>query len=158
MITLAITYPSGKKTISGAASQEAQLAITTAKISFQELLRIKSDTAIKINQHSILTDYIRIIKEDNCVRVAFEEPQARQYAYKPKLIASIVYGNTNYYALILRLNFMKSVSDFTQQALEDGILLPIKSISDFLDEVLIKEKLPISRNKTEVLNDINSLP
>ena len=53
---------------------------------------------------------------------------------------------------------MKSISDFTQEALEDGILLPIKSISDFLDEVLIKEKLSISRNKTEVLNDINSLP
>lgn len=153
-----LDYPYGKKTLSGAASYEAQLAITTAKISYQELLRIKTDTAIKINQTSVLTDYIRIIKDKQCIKVSFTEEQARKYAYKPKLIADNVYGNTNYYALILRLNYMKSISDFTQEALEEGILLPMKSISSFLDEVLIKEKAPISRNKTEVLNDINSLP
>ena len=151
-------FPSSKKTINGQASYESQLSITTATLSFQELLRIKTDTAIKINQFTILTDYMRIIKDQECVRVSFNDLQARQYAYKPKLLASQLYDNTNYYALILRLNYMKSVSEFTQEALEDGILVPIRQINEFLDEVMIKEKLAISRNKTEILNDINSLP
>lgn len=155
---MAAEFPSSKRTINGQASYESQLSITTATLSFQELLRIKTDTAIKINQHTILTDYMRIIKDQECIKVTFTDIQARKYAYKPKLLANAVFGNTNYYALILRLNYMKSVSDFTQEALQDGILFPIVQINEFLDEVLIKEKLAISRNKTEVLNDINSLP
>ena len=154
---MALDYPYNKKTLSGAASYESQLAITTAKLSFQEVLHIKNDTALKINQSTILTDYLRIIREEKCITVNFSEIQARRYAYKPKLLAYEAYGNTNYYALLLRLNYMKSISDFTQEALQEGILLPYKSIASFLDEVLIKEKAPISRNKTEVINDINSL-
>ena len=102
---MAAEFPSSKRTINGQASYESQLSITTATLSFQELLRIKTDTAIKINQHTILTDYMRIIKDQECIKVTFTDIQARKYAYKPKLLANAVFGNTNYYALILRLNY-----------------------------------------------------
>jgi hypothetical protein len=40
------------------------------------------------------------------------------------------------------------------ERLIEGIVLPYVSISDFFDEVLIKEKLPINRNLAKVNADV----
>ena len=145
------------RTIDSKAAYDAQVYLTNAKISFHELLKIKSEVTIKINKSSVFTDYMRALKNDYCVAISFTEAQAKKFAYKPKMLASAVYDNTEFYSLILRLNNMKSVSDFTYEALLEGLIIPSTSVTDFLNEMLIKEKNPVNRNREKVQNDIKSL-
>jgi len=144
----------GLRTIDDQASSASQLKMTTAKLSFQSILAIKKDTAIKLNTGSVFTDYSYYLRRDKCTYVFFNEESARRYAYRPKLLANAIYKNIEFAALILRLNHMKSVSDFTMERLIEGILVPFTSVKDFFNEVLIKEKLPINRNGAKVESDI----
>lgn len=145
------------KTIEGQANSAAQLNITVARLSFKRVLAIKKNTVLKINTESIFKDYMTYIYRDKCGFVQFNEQSARKYMYKPKMLAYNLYNNIEFYALILRLNHMKSVSDFTMDKLMAGIILPFTNIKDYFDEVFIKEKLPINRNGAEVDNDIREL-
>ena len=144
----------GIKTIDDQVTYSNQLNLTATKLSYKNVLAISKNTALKINTHSIYSDYMFYIKRDKCATVTFTEESARRFMYKPKLLAHILYKNVEFYALILRLNHMKSVSDFTMEKLVKGIILPYTSISDFFDEVLIKEKLPINRNLAKVNDDV----
>lgn len=147
---------SSLRSISQQATYCSQIHLTNESLSFQEVLKIKSDQAIKINQLNVYNSYMYHMK-NKCVTVKFNSDQAKKYAYKPKRMAYELYGNTDLYTLILRVNYMHSVSDFTEERLLEGIVIPTASITDFLDEVLIKEKNPINRNVAEVLKDVNSL-
>ena len=151
------TTPYTSRTIDSKAAYDAQLYLTNEKISFHEVLKIKLDTAIKINKRTLLTDYMRALKNDYCITITFNEEQARKFAYKPKLLSSAIYDNTEFYSLILRLNNMKSISDFTYEALLEGLIVPSTTVSDFLNEMLIKEKNPLNRNREKVQSDIKSL-
>ncbi len=146
--------PYGYKTINQQASTSAQLNLSVAKLSFKSVLAINKDTALKLNTHSIFSSYMGYLKRDRCAFVTFNEESARRYMYKPKLLAYSLYNNIEFYALILRLNHMSSVSDFTMEKLVEGIILPYANVTDFFNEVLIKEKLPINRNMEYVQNDV----
>lgn len=144
------------RTIKDQGNYEAQIRLTYASISYQGILHITKDTALKLNVTSPLSQYRSHFKNE-CNIIVFTEEEARKYQFKPKLLSQLIYGNTDFYTLILRSNQMKSVSDFTMERLIEGIYIPRKGISDFLDEMLIKEKLPINRNREKVENDIRSL-
>ena len=144
----------GIKTIENQNTYANQLNLTVSKLNFKTVLAISKETALKLNTHCIYPDYMYYIKRDKCAVVTFTQESARRFMYKPKLLAHTLYKNVEFYALILRLNYMKSISDFTMERLIEGIVLPYVSISDFFDEVLIKEKLPINRNLAKVNADV----
>ena len=144
------------RTIRDQANRESQVHLTNASLSFQEVLKVKSDTALKINQINVYNDYMHFVKKE-CILVSFKSTSAKKYAYKPKSLAYSFYGNTELYTLILRLNHIYSVSEFTEEKLMGGLIIPTTGIISLLDEVLIKEKNPINRNLVEVNKDINNL-
>ena len=145
----------GIKTIDEQAASASQRTISNAKLSFKTVLAISKDTALTLNTGSVFKDYMFYLTRDKCAYVVFTEENARRYMFKPKLLAYKMYGDADYYALILRLNHMKSISDFTMERLTEGIVVPYSSVKDFFSEVLIKEKLPINRNNAKVLRDQN---
>ena len=147
---------SSLRTISDQASYESQIRLSYAAISYQGVLHITKETALKINTTSPLSEYRTHFKNE-CNIIALNDEQARRYQFKPKLLSQLIYGNTDFYTLSLRVNQMTSVSDFTMERLMEGIYIPKKSISDFLDEMLIKEKLPINRNREKVDEEVRSL-
>ena len=145
------------KTIEGQANSAAQLNISLARLSFKRVLSINKSKIMKINTGSIYKDYMTYIYRDKCGFVQFNEQSARKYMFKPKLLAYNLYNNVEFYGIILRLNHMRSVSDFTMEKLVSGIILPFTNIKDYFDEIFIKEKLPINRNGAEVDEDIREL-
>ena len=145
------------KTIEGQAASAAQLNITIARLSFKRVLSISKNNIIKLNTESIYKDYMYYINRDKCGFVQFNEQSARKYMFRPKMLAYNLYNNIEFYGIILRLNHMRSVSDFTMDKLMSGIILPFTNIKDYFDEVFIKEKLPINRNGAEVEEDIREL-
>lgn len=148
---------SSLSTITSQASYISQLRLTQETLSFHSLLKVTSDRALCLNTQSVFEDYMRLIRQGQCVKVSFSEEQAKTYAYKPKMLADLIYKNTELYYIILKANYMKSVSDFSQEALERGIIVPTSGIMNYLDEVLIKEEMRVNDNRQRVLNDVNSL-
>lgn len=144
----------GLRTIDDQAGSAAQLKLTPAQLSMQTVLAITKQTALKLNIRSVFTDYNHYLRRDKCTYVFFTEENARHYMYKPKMLSYDLYNNIEFAQLIMQLNHMKSVSDFTMEKLMDGILVPYTSVKDFFNEVLIKEKLPINRNRAQVEIDV----
>lgn len=149
--------PFSERTITSQIAYGAQVNLTGAKLSYLDVLAIKNDTALKLKTMSILPPYMYQLKQQCCATVTFTEEQARPYIYKPKTLAYALYKNVELYSLILRVNHMKSISDFTKERLVQGLILPLSSVNDFLNEVIIKEKKPLARNAQNVKNDVNSL-
>ena len=133
-----------------------QIHLSNTNLSFHEMLYIKEDEAIEINKMVVYTDYMYHLK-NRCSRVYFTEDTAKKYAYRPKMLAWVLYKNVEMYSLILRLNHMKSISDFSEERILQGLILPTMDIASFLNEVLIKEKNPIDRNLNKMSSDTRVL-
>ena len=149
-------HVSGIRTIENQAAKNALNSLTPARLSFKTVLAISKTTALKLNTRTVFPEYMYHLRNDHCTYVIFTEERARHYMYKPKLLAYALYGSPDFYQLILRLNHMKSVADFTMERLVEGIIIPYSSVKDFFAEVLIKEKSPINRNNAAVEADVNA--
>lgn len=144
------------RTISSQANYGSQIHLSNTNLNFHEILCIKNDTALMINKMCVFTDYMTHLKLQ-CSVISFNLEAAKAYAFRPKMLAHRLYKNVELYSLILRLNHMKSVSDFTEERLQQGIWLPTQDISTFLNEVLIKEKNPIDRNLSKMSSDTRAI-
>ena len=104
---------------------------------------------------NVLHDYLDDIKA-NCINVYLNEDELYQYKYRPRLLANRVYGNPNYYYIILLANNMCDEKDFDRSTIKllkpDDMIQTISGIynanielfnyhEDYVEEVL--------KNKTE---------
>lgn len=73
---------------------------------------------IKYCAYNVASDYIDEIISNYCVNVELTEEQLSRYKYRPKLLAYDVYGSQEIYYLILILNDICSVKEFTKKKLK----------------------------------------
>lgn len=133
------------------------LSLNSAKLAFKDVLGIKNDTALVLNTESVLDEYMYYIRQ-NAAKISMDDDQIRTFAYNPKALSYYVYGTTELYQLILRLNYLKSASEFTDTVLRNNIWIPSRSnIGSFITEVLNKEKTKITKQTAEVNDDIAAL-
>lgn len=62
---------------------------------------------------NVVTDYLPELKSA-CVNVELTDEQQQAYYYKPKLLCYDVYGNPELYYIILLMNDMADVKEFTK--------------------------------------------
>lgn len=86
----------------------------------------------KYDTYNILTDYIDEIRDEYCLRVVLNDKQMEKYKYKPKLLCYDIYGNTELAFIILFINDMSSVKEFTKKTL----LMPSKEQMNNLTKYL----------------------
>lgn len=133
------------------------MALTTAKLGLKDVLYIKKDTALILNTESILDEYMYYIRKDASY-ISMNNDQVKMYAYNPKALSYYVYGTTELYQLILRLNYLNSASEFTDTLLRNNIYIPnTQTIGTFLSEVLNKESTNYKNNMADVNTDIAAL-
>jgi hypothetical protein len=77
---------------------------------------------IKYNIYNVASDYIDEIISNYCVNVILSDDQLVKYMYRPKLLCYDIYGAQELYYLILIINDMCSVKEFTKKKL----ILPTK--------------------------------
>ena len=78
---------------------------------------------IKYNIYNVASDYIEEIIENYCKTIVLTDDQLAKYKYRPKLLCYDIYGSQEIYYLILIINDMCSVKDFTKNKL----ILPTKA-------------------------------
>lgn len=102
---------------------------------------------IKYNVYNVASDYIDELRHDYCVNVQLSDDQAARYKYRPKLLAYDIYGIQELYFLLLIINDICSIKEFTMKRLR----LPMKE--DMKD--ITKNILNSNRKDIIIYNDAN---
>lgn len=102
---------------------------------------------IKYNIYNVASDYIDEIISNYCVNVELSEEQLYKYKYRPKLLCYDVYGAQELYYVILIINDICSVKDFTKKKL----FLPTKSNMPIITKAIMNA----NRSDIQKYNDAN---
>jgi len=100
-------------------------------------------TSLQINSSSILDRYMDFIKKNSSI-MNFTDNDFRKYKFQPKKLSLILYQTTELWSLLLKLNNMSSILEFTKK---DILVPPANVIFNLLNEVIILEKKQITANK-----------
>lgn len=77
---------------------------------------------INYSTYNAVSDYLKEIRDEFCLRVELNEKELTKYMYRPKLLCHDIYGNGELAFIILLINDMYCVKQFTKSSL----LLPTK--------------------------------
>lgn len=94
---------------------------------------------------NILDKYKEIILE-NCIEVTLSDEDLANYRYNPKALSLKLYKSIDLWFLLLNINGILSVSDFTKRTIK--IYDPKKM--NILNKILIVEKSRIDSNRSDL--------
>lgn len=123
--------------------------ISNEKLHYKKVITMPDGTKTVINFLSVLDKYYDILL-DQSVRVVLSDDEYARYKYKPKLLCYEVYNNMDLAPLILRINNMLSVTEFTKKE----IRMFKTDITKFINEILVLEETSIDNNKVEIEKEI----
>lgn len=84
---------------------------------YHKLSFIDKHGDIEYDTYNVLSDYIDEIKDEYCVVVKLSNDEMAKYKYRPKLLCFDIYGSTELAFIILIINDMSSVKQFTKNTL-----------------------------------------
>lgn len=102
---------------------------------------------IKYNIYNVTSDYIDEIISNYCVNVVLTDDQLSKYKYRPKLLCYDLYGSQELYYLILIINDICSIKEFTKNTLK----LPTKANMPIITKAIINS----NRFNIQKYNDAN---
>lgn len=77
----------------------------------------RSQNGTVVTSLNVVNDYMSELR-DACVNVKLTPEQQQAYFYKPKLLCSDIYGNPELYFIILLINDMADVKEFTKPVIK----------------------------------------
>lgn len=131
-----MALPQNTSTIEEFINSGSGITITYYNLSFNDML--SNGTVVSV--HNVISDYLDELK-DATVYVSLNQDQQFKYMYKPKLLCSDLYGNPELYFIILLLNDMADVKEFTKPVIR---MLSKNSMSELLTLIYNAEKQAIS--------------
>lgn len=128
--------PQNTTTIEEFVESGAGITITYPNLSFTDMLT----NGTWVSVHNVISDYIDELR-NSCVNVELTVDQQFVYHYKPKLLCYDIYGNPELYFIILLINDMADVKEFTKPVIK---MLRKSHMSDLLTLIYNAEKKAIS--------------
>lgn len=139
------------------ASVSYQYRKPTETYTIEQFIACKSDTEINYNNlsfrdsieykymeefiyyptYNILSDYVDEIRDEYCLKVSLSDDDMYKYKYRPKLLCHKIYGNTELAFILLIINDMYSVKQFTKSE----IYMPTKPNMSLLCKYLMNSNL-----------------
>ena len=115
-------------------------------ISYQNLSFLRTlDNGTSLSILNVIADYIEEIR-NACVNVSLDQAQQFKYFYKPKLLCSDIYGNPELYYIILLINDIADVKEFTKPVVK----MPRKThMSDIISMIYNANKRDIDNFNNE---------
>ena len=131
-------------TISSLITYSKSLDISHDKIHFKTSLTNSDGDTIVVNTLSLIDKYIDFL-QPSIVDVVLSDSEYSKYIYQPKTLCFDMYGTTELWSSVLRINNLTSASEFNIKSLK----LFNKKIFDLLNEILILEKTALTTNRHE---------
>lgn len=116
-------------------------------MSYHNLSFVDVYDGIEFDTYNVLSDYIDELRDEYCLTVTLTDDELEQYKYRPKLLCYKIYGNGELAFIILLINDICSVKDFTKKKL----LMPKKQVMQNLVRYLFnanKEAIDTYNNKS----------
>lgn len=127
----------------------SNLSFSHEKLHFQQVMKLNNGNTVQINFSAVFDRYYHLIKE-KALLVTLTDKEFAKYKFQPKLLCYDVYGNIEIAPLILRINNMLSVTEFTKQE----VYLFKNDIFTLLNEILTLEADAIDENLSTVEKEI----
>lgn len=94
-----------------------------SSICYNNLSFIDQYANIQFNTYNVLSDYVDEIRDNYCLPIELNDKQMVKYKYRPKLLCNDVYNDGELFFIILIINDMYTIKDFTKKKL----LMPTKN-------------------------------
>ena len=118
----------------------------TNVIRYPHLMFQESKDGINYVVHSVLDDYLRDMQE-KAIECTLSKAERDRYFLKPRILSSDIYGTTELYYIILRINNMWSPKQFTLD--NNKIKMLTKDhMNDFLSAIMRVESKDIESYKS----------
>lgn len=115
-------------------------------VSYEKLSLIEKIDKSYIVTYNLLNDYKRELDE-LAVTVTLSDTDYLRYAYKPKLLAYDIYGSTELHFIILFINNMCDVKEFTNRKIK---MLKKEDLNKVLSSIYNAEVDAIRRNRNKI--------
>lgn len=92
-------------------------AQTNEDISYGSLSFIEHIDGIQLPIKNVVEDYLEDL-DDAYVEIELTEDDMRRYRYKPKILCYDIYGAPELYFIVMRMNGIYSMKDFTKRKLK----------------------------------------
>lgn len=100
---------------------------------------------------NVISDYIDELRDEYCVTVELTDDELNKYSKRPKLLCHRIYGNGELFPIILIINDMWSIKQFTKKKL----LMPTKIVmADICKRMLNANRAAIQKYNS--INDVDS--
>lgn len=130
-----MALPQETSTIEEFIESGSGVTITYPTLSFIDML----SNGTWVSVHNVINDYIEELR-NACINVELNTEQQFKYFYKPKLLCFDMYGNPELYFIILLINDMADVKEFTKPVIK---MLRKSHMSEILTLIYNAEKKAI---------------
>lgn len=122
------------------------------KFDHKSFCMIEKRNGVEYPIYNVLDDYIEDLKEE-AILITLSPTEIDTYKYQPKLLSDKLYKTTLWYYLILRLNNLCNVHEFT---ISNGklYLIPYTTLKDLLSTIYSNEKTAISTYNSNHNKDV----
>jgi hypothetical protein len=116
----------------------------SSAISYPKLSFIEKIDRIEYPVKNVLNDYLYELKQ-SALEITLDQQQELKYFYRPKLLASDIYGSTELYYIILLLNDICDIKYFNINPLK---MLTKNDMSELISKIYNVEKTAIETYNT----------
>ena len=118
-------------------------------VCYNNLSFIDQRNSIKYNTYNVLSDYLDEIRENYCLKIKLDKDNMFKYKYRPKLLCYDIYGDGELAFIIMIINDICDVKEFTK----DTLLMP--TIENM--QLITKRLYNANKNDIEVYNEKNKI-
>lgn len=118
-------------------------------VCYNNLSFIDQRNSIKYNTYNVLSDYLDEIRENYCLKIKLDKDNMFKYKYRPKLLCYDIYGDGELAFIIMIINDICDVKEFTK----DTLLMP--TVENM--QLITKRLYNANKNDIEVYNEKNKI-
>lgn len=116
-------------------------------ISYDKFSIFEKVNSIYMITHNVLNDYIVELKR-LALTVALTDEQFDKYQYKPKLLAYDIYGTPELYFVILAINDMCDVKQFSKRKIK---MIKVDKLQEVLSYIYQSQSNILNLNNTNIM-------
>ena len=145
-----MAYLSNKSTIQDIIEYGLEEKMTIRELSLKEIVTNSAGEMFVVNLFNLFEKYYEILL-DNTVIATLSEEEYKKYRFNPRLLSQDLYGTRELHFMLLRLNYVYSVTefDFTE------VRVFKSNITSLLNEIMVLESENYTDNEIDIIKRVN---
>lgn len=145
-----MAYLSNKSTIQDIIEYGLEEKMTVRELSLKEIVTNSAGEMFVVNLFNLFEKYYELLL-DNTVIATLSEEEYKKYRFNPRLLSQDLYGTRELHFMLLRLNYVYSVTefDFTE------VRVFKSNITSLLNEIMVLESENYIDNEVNIIKRVN---